>query len=81
MGLFSVRVATVHCIAVRQLVMEVPRQKFGLATRLRKIPASVISSTCTRFLKFAWVYGVVVSMFDIHRSDRGSNPGRGDKIS
>ena len=22
-------------------------------------------------------YGVVVSMFDFHRSDRGSNPGRG----
>ena len=28
-----------------------------------------------------WVYGVVVSMFDFHRSDRGSNPGRSDKIS
>ena len=28
-----------------------------------------------------WVYGVVVSMFDFHRSDRGSNPGRGGKIS
>ena len=27
------------------------------------------------------VYGVVVSMFDFHRSDRGSNPGRGGKIS
>ena len=26
-------------------------------------------------------YGVVVSMFDLHRSDRGSNPGRGGKIS
>ena len=25
------------------------------------------------------VYGVVVSMFDFHRSDRGSNPGRGGK--
>ena len=25
--------------------------------------------------------GVVVSMFDFHRSDRGSNPGRGSKIS
>ena len=24
---------------------------------------------------------VVVTMFDFHRSDRGSNPGRGDKIS
>ena len=26
-------------------------------------------------------YGVVVSMFDFHRSDRGSNPGRGGKIA
>ena len=26
-------------------------------------------------------YGVVVTMFDFHRSDRGSNPGRGGKIS
>ena len=26
-------------------------------------------------------YGVVVSMFHFHRSDRGSNPGRGGKIS
>ena len=28
-----------------------------------------------------WAYGVVVSMFDFHCSDRGSNPGRGSKIS
>ena len=28
-----------------------------------------------------WGYDVVVSMFDFHRSDRGSNPGRGGKIS
>ena len=26
-------------------------------------------------------YGVVVIMFDIHRNDRGSNPGRGDDFS
>ena len=26
-------------------------------------------------------YGVLVSMFDFHRSDRGSNPGCGGKIS
>ena len=25
--------------------------------------------------------GVVVSMFDSHRSDRGSNPGRGGEFS
>ena len=30
---------------------------------------------------FLWAYGVVVSMFDFHRSDQGSNPGRGSKIS
>ena len=30
---------------------------------------------------YQWAYGVVVSMFDFHRSDRGSNPGRGGKIS
>ena len=27
-----------------------------------------------------WAYGVVVSMFDFHRRDRGSNPGCGGKI-
>ena len=28
-----------------------------------------------------WAYGVVVSMFDFHRSDWGSNPSCGGKIS
>ena len=28
-----------------------------------------------------WAYGVVVSMFEFYCSDRGSNPGRGCKIS
>ena len=28
-----------------------------------------------------WAYGVVVSMFDFHRSDQGSNPGCSSKIS
>ena len=28
-----------------------------------------------------WVYGVVVRISDFHRCDRGSNPGRGGKIS
>ena len=28
-----------------------------------------------------WAYGVVVSMFDFHRSDWGSNLSRGSKIS
>ena len=30
-------------------------------------------------LRYIWAYGVVVSMFDFHRSDRGSNPGRGSE--
>ena len=33
------------------------------------------------FQHYAFAYGVVVSMFNFHRSDRGSNPGRGGKIS
>ena len=28
-----------------------------------------------------WTYGVVVSMSDFHRSDRGSNPGHGGKMA
>ena len=28
-----------------------------------------------------WAYGVVVSMFNFQRSDRGSNPGHSGKIS
>ena len=40
-----------------------------------KLRARVYSSCVYR------AYGVVVSMFDFHRSDRGSNPGRGGKIS
>ena len=37
-------------------------------------PSSIMSRS-------TWAYGVVVTMFDFHRSDRGSNPGRGSKIS
>ena len=33
------------------------------------------------YLLFLWAYGVVVSMFDFHHSDQGSNPGRGGKVS
>ena len=34
------------------------------------------------FCTFFWrLSNLVVSMFDFHRSDRGSNPGRGGKIS
>ena len=33
---------------------------------------------CNFFLIFLnWAYGVVVSMFDFHRSDQGLKPGRG----
>ena len=38
-------------------------------------------SSARRAYGSRWAYGVVVSMFDFHRSDRGSNPGRGGKIS
>ena len=34
-----------------------------------------------RILPGLWAYGVVVNMFDFQRSDRGSNPGHGGKIS
>ena len=47
-------------------------------------PASEEVSSCLleRFdQKDALAYGVLVSMFDFHRRDRGSNPGRGGKIS
>ena len=30
---------------------------------------------------YIWAYSAVVSVFDFHRSDRGSNPGRGGKVS
>ena len=43
------------------------------------IPRSFSSNMCSNSL--LWAYGVVVNMFDFHRSDRGSNPGRGGKIS
>ena len=43
---------------------------------INDMPNSVLS-TCNMFAND----GVVVSMFDFHRSDRGSNPGRGGKIS
>ena len=33
------------------------------------------------FITELWACGVVVSMFDFHRSDRGSNPGRGGEFS
>ena len=39
------------------------------------------SRNCVRASLFPWAYGVVVSMIDFHHSDRGSNPGRGGKIS
>ena len=46
----------------------------------------VITMNCRKFITCdflcgPWAYGVVVSMFDFHRSDRGSNPCHGSKIS
>ena len=38
------------------------------------------SSVCDKHF-LLWAYGVVDSMFDFHSRDRGSNPGRGGKIS
>ena len=32
-------------------------------------------------VQIIWACGVVVSMFEFHRSDRGSNPGRGGEFS
>ena len=34
-----------------------------------------------RFRKSMLAYGIVVSMFDFHCSDRGSNPGHGGQMS
>ena len=39
------------------------------------------SNTFFSLYDFLWAYGVVVSMFDFNRSDRGSNPGHDGKIS
>ena len=51
-----------------------------------RMHAHTHTCTCTRThtpMVCLWpmAYGVVVSMFDFHCSDRGSNPGRGSKIS
>ena len=35
---------------------------------------------CMYACMYVWDCGVVVSMFDFHRSERGSNPGRGGEI-
>ena len=45
---------------------------------------SSVKSSIVRLRTFVaafWACGLVVSMFDFHRSDRGSNPGRGGKVS
>ena len=41
----------------------------------------LISTIYNLLIIYLWAYGVVVSMFDFHRIDRSSNPGRGGKIS
>ena len=40
---------------------------------LTKIIVVVVAVVCS-LSRCRWAYGVVVSMFDFHRSDRGSNP-------
>ena len=40
-----------------------------------------MASYITRATRATRACGVVVSMFDFHRSDRGSNPGRGGEFS
>ena len=35
---------------------------------------------CIVVILLIWAYGVVVSMFDFHCSDRGSNPSHGSKM-
>ena len=52
-----------------------------------EISSAIVSLVQSKTLKMSWLcwkllaYGLVVSMFDFHRSDWGSNPGRGGKIS
>ena len=36
--------------------------------------------TSVHACEYVCMYGLVVSMFDFHRSDRGLNPGQGGKI-
>ena len=45
------------------------------------IPSCELSLVTAAAVHLLWAYGVVVSMFDFHRSDRGSIPIRGGKIS
>ena len=51
----------------------IPRMQTSMQTKYAKPP--------TMALWCRWACGVVVSMFDFHRSDRGSNPGRGGEFS
>ena len=60
--------ATLHYTTVKQSVMGLPLQKPGLATCLRKIRASVISSTCTRFLKFSCVFPKTLLFINMKKS-------------
>ena len=40
----------------------------------------VCMHVCMYVCMYVWACGVVVTMFDFHRSDRGSNLGRGGEI-
>ena len=41
----------------------------------------ILFSSQSQFFDLKWACGVVVSMFEFHRSERGSNPGRGGEFS
>ena len=49
--------------------------------RMPGIKRAVLNRRIVAFNGHLWACGVVVSMFDFHRSDRGSNPGRGSEFS
>ena len=53
----------------------------AIETGLSDFHKMTITIMKTVFKRPLWACDVVVSMFDFHRSDRGSNPGRGGKFS
>ena len=53
----------------------------GKGTDSKDVTDPIIYCMQTAMGMLQWAYGVVVNMFDFRRSDRGSNPGRGGKIS
>ena len=60
-------------------------EKYFISTRCKKFDLTPMgcysrAGAYMQLENFIWAYGVVVSTFDFHRSDRGSNPDRGGKI-